>query len=377
MIPGAYAFLATRDTRPRGRIHILSSKVPAGRFFPSPHPHLDAGPAEIDLVARLEAHPPAVVGADVYGTPSPIDPGARRVLLSAQPPAPALGVPGNTGVLARDRRIDLSNLQEGHVIPPAHPAVRIGDLLQPAEVDAGGVELVDPLRGRPLEHRQLQEGPLACRDGGRGSGSLGDRGRGGRGLLFEVFDVEAAVTVAGVGLLVEDHLHGEAGGARAAALGEPGGDLLLEIPRLADDGLEADPLLRVGHQEMEAQAVVGVDPFPLARGHDVAPGVVEDRPPDLQRRGPPHPGLQQVAHPAQHVVHGCLTPELPAGWSGLPSEASPPGPLSTSWRGGIRHSRKAFPAGSSSPLSTKWGPGGEASEGMSFQSISRLLTAVV
>src|SRR3954469_6756640 len=164
MIPGLYSFLATRDTRPRGRILILSSKVPAGHFFPSlppPHPHLDAGPAEIDLVARLEAHPPAVVGADVYGTPAAIDPGARRVLLRAQPPAPALGVPGNTGVLARDRRIDLSNLQEGHVIPPAHPAVRIGDLLQPAEVDAGGVEFVDPLRGRPLEHRQLQEGRSA------------------------------------------------------------------------------------------------------------------------------------------------------------------------------------------------------------------------
>src|SRR3954453_18061128 len=198
MIPGLYSFLATRDTRPRGRILILSSKVPAGHFFPPPPPpppHLDAGPAEIDVVARLEAHSTAVVGADVYGTPSPIDPGARGVLFRAQPPAPALGVPGDAGVLARDGRIDLSNLQEGHVIPPAHPAVRIGDLLQPAEVDAGGVELVDPLRGRPLEHRQLQGGPRrAGRHGGPASG--GGRGRGGGGgLLFEVFDVEAAVAV--------------------------------------------------------------------------------------------------------------------------------------------------------------------------------------
>src|SRR3954467_5019950 len=99
MIPGLYSVLATRDTRPRGRILILSSKVPAGHFFPSfllPHPHLDAGPAErhlaagpprIDLRARLEAPSTAVVGADVYGTPAAIDPGARRVLLRAQPPA--------------------------------------------------------------------------------------------------------------------------------------------------------------------------------------------------------------------------------------------------------------------------------------------------
>src|SRR3954453_17734457 len=184
------------ETRARGGGSTSSPpRSPRATFllsFLPPHPHLDAGPAEIDLVARLEAHPPAVVGADVYGTPSPIDPGARGVLFRAQPPAPALGVPGDAGVLARDGRIDLSNLQKGHVIPPAHPAVRIGDLLQPAEVDAGGVERVAPRRGRPPEHRQRPEAPRACGDGGRGSGSLGERGRGGGGgLLFEIFDVEA------------------------------------------------------------------------------------------------------------------------------------------------------------------------------------------
>src|SRR4051812_45623118 len=262
MIPGLYSFLATRDTRPRGRILILSSKVPAGHFFPSlprPYPHLDAGPAEIDLVARLEAHPPAVVGADVDGAPAPIDTGARRVLLRAQPPAPALGVPGDTGVLARDRRIDLSNLQKGHVIPPADPAVRIGDLLQPAEVDAGGVELVDPLRGRPLAHRQLQGGPLgAGRHGGSGSGD--GRGRGGGGLLFEVFDVEAAVAVAGVGLLVERHLYREAGGGGGAPPRGPARGLFFEIPGPAGDRPPTGALPPVRDPGMGAHGGVRGDP---------------------------------------------------------------------------------------------------------------------
>src|SRR6185295_7755783 len=92
-----------------------------GPFF-STEPQLHHRPTEVHLVAGLQAHAPAVVGADVDGLAAPVDARARGVLLGAQPVAAGGGVPGDAGVLAGDGVVDLAFLAEGDVVAPPNPA---------------------------------------------------------------------------------------------------------------------------------------------------------------------------------------------------------------------------------------------------------------
>src|SRR5947209_17950009 len=108
-----------------------------------PEPHLHHRPPEVHLVAGLEAHAAAVVGADVDGFAAAVDAGARGVLLGAQPVAAGGAAPGDAGVPPGARLVDLPLLTEGDVVAPPHPAVGVHHLVQAAEVDAIAGELVD------------------------------------------------------------------------------------------------------------------------------------------------------------------------------------------------------------------------------------------
>src|SRR5205807_6131526 len=114
-------------------------------------------PAEVDLVAGLQADAAAVVAADLDRAAGAEDEGAGGAALVAQPEGAGLGVPGDAGVLAGHGLLDLALLEEGDVVAALDPAGGVEDLLEAAEIDAVGVEVVGIPDRLALEDRQAKQ----------------------------------------------------------------------------------------------------------------------------------------------------------------------------------------------------------------------------
>src|ERR1700724_2803769 len=291
--------------------------------------HLERRAAEVDLVAGVEADAATVVAADFDRAAGAEEEGAGGAAFVAQPEGVALGVPGDASMLAGDGLLDLALLHEGDVVAALDPAGGVEDLLEAAEVDAVGVEVVGVPDRLALEDGEAEERPHGA--AGRRTGLGLSPG----GCLTEGEGVASAGELGAV--LLRD-LDGnrepfrEAGALRLQALA----DLALEVPSFPGDGLQPRGLLGGRGEKLDLHAVEGEDPPAAAPRHPLRLDVLEQGAMDLDRLDAGHPGPPPLAELVDQAVkahraipplsrHGRSPAGAPAPRRGARS-LRPPGP---------------------------------------------------